>query len=324
MTAWCKLKNQAIVSFQRHSTSLFSIYDDPGTSSARRSASPILPPNEGGKSRRGPVDPTVELAERRPTPIKKQNSTKRKKLNIAEQSMQSASTKEETGDEANGTGWEDAPIGGDSVGVGGPRAESDVELNADSSQISSSAILDDPDLIQDLQDEDIRDLMNLDEDTDGADEISISSSVIDDIFTRALGPPVNSEHPTANDRFDDIDRAPPDFDDDMYDDDDHNDYDEFDEDDEDQDGGNVDFELFDDEYADYQDFEEEFGDEYEDEDDYEDMDDDMFDDEDPPMFPDRRSADTELGGVEMIYPKRIFKGAKNIETVKDCMSTFHF
>jgi nuclear receptor interaction protein len=33
---------------------------------------------------------------------------------------------------------------------------------------------------------------------------------------------------------------------------------------------------------------------------------------------DPRSAQSEFGGVEMIIPRRSFKGARNIETVKDC------
>lgn len=186
------------------------------------------------------------------------------------------------------------------------------------SETTSSGV-DNIDLIQDLQDEDVHDLMNLDEDSDGVDEISISSSAIEDIFTRAYGPPVNTEHPTANERYNDIDRAPPGFlDNDMYDD--GNDYDDFDEDDEDQDGGNVDFEFYDDDDDEgYGGFEEEFGDEYDDEDDYE-GEEDMFDDEEGPMYPDRRSAETEFGGVEMIHPRRMFRGAKNVETVKDCTS----
>jgi nuclear receptor interaction protein len=43
------------------------------------------------------------------------------------------------------------------------------------------------------------------------------------------------------------------------------------------------------------------------------------DDGDGPIYPDRRSEETEFGNVEMIIPRRIFKGAKNVETVKDCM-----
>lgn len=43
------------------------------------------------------------------------------------------------------------------------------------------------------------------------------------------------------------------------------------------------------------------------------------DDSEEPIYPDRRSEETEFGNVEMIIPRRIFKGAKNVETVKDCM-----
>jgi hypothetical protein len=188
---------------------------------------------------------------------------------------------------------------------------------------SGPAVMDDPDLIQNLQEEDLRDLMNLDDDNDdddGQSVISISTSVISEIFNTAYGPVDDTEHPTANDRYDDIDRAPPGGfgeEDDMYNDydidEDGDDFDEYGED-----GGNVDFELYDDEIDDYDGFEDEFGDE----DDYEDYDDDDEDedDEDGSMFADRRSADTEFGGVEMIYPRRMFRGAKNVETVKDCMS----
>jgi len=189
---------------------------------------------------------------------------------------------------------------------------------------TSSAVMQDPDLIQDLQEEDLRDLMNEDMDDDGQSVLSISSSVISEIFNAALGP-VNSEHPTADDRYDDFDRAPPGvFDDDMYDDYD-NDADDYGEYEDVEDGGNVDFGMYDDDddndgvddYDVYEgDYADEFDEEDEDEEDYED--DDDYDDGDEAMYPDRRSADTEFGGVELIYPRRMFRGAKNIETVKDC------
>jgi WD and tetratricopeptide repeat-containing protein 1 len=51
--------------------------------------------------------------------------------------------------------------------------------------------------------------------------------------------------------------------------------------------------------------EDEFGDPLE-------MDEDAFDEVDP------RSAQSEFGGVEMLVPRRSFKGARNVETVKDC------
>jgi hypothetical protein len=60
-----------------------------------------------------------------------------------------------------------------------------------------------------------------------------------------------------------------------------------------------------------------FYDEDEDYDEEYDEDDDDSDDEGL-KYPDRRSADTELGGVEMITPRQIYRGAKNVETVKDC------
>jgi len=63
-----------------------------------------------------------------------------------------------------------------------------------------------------------------------------------------------------------------------------------------------------------------FYDEDEDYDEEYDEDDDDSDDEGL-KYPDRRSADTELGGVEMITPRHIYRGAKNVETVKDCTFT---
>jgi hypothetical protein len=89
--------------------------------------------------------------------------------------------------------------------------------------------------------------------------------------------------------------------------DDYEDYDDYDDDD----GGGG--------YGggDYDDIDEDYG--Y---DDYDDEYDDEDDDEDEDVvshYPDRRSAETEFGGVEMILPRRMFRGAKNIETVKDCV-----
>lgn len=193
-------------------------------------------------------------------------------------------------------------------------------------EISSSVGVADSDRVQDLQEEDLRGLSNEDDDNDddGQSVISISTSVISEIFNTALGN-ADTEHPTADDRYDEIDRAPPGvFNDDMYDDYDI-DEDGFDDygEDEGEDGGDMDFELYDDEDGidDYDVYEGDFRDEYGEEDDYEDIDDDDYDDDgDEAMYPDRRSADTEFGGVEMIYPRRMFRGAKNVETVKDCMS----
>jgi nuclear receptor interaction protein len=51
--------------------------------------------------------------------------------------------------------------------------------------------------------------------------------------------------------------------------------------------------------------EDEFGDPLE-------MEEDAFDEVDP------RSAQSEFGGVEMLVPRRSFRGARNVETVKDC------
>jgi len=316
----CLLIVQAIVSFQRHSTSLFSIYDDPGTSSARRSASPIIPPNEGSNARQDPIDPTVTLAPKLPIQIRKPSLGKRKKSEMAEKTIDSASVKQKTDEIGAG------PSSSEENSIAqGPGWSDGVDPTTGPSGSSSSAAEQDLGLIQDLQEEDLRDLMNEDGDDDGQSVISISTSVISEIFNTALGP-VNPEHPTADDRFDDIDRAPPGiFDDDMYDDYDI-DADDYGEYEDDEDGGNVDFGLYDDDddndgIDDYDvyggDYGDEFDEEDEDEDDNEDVDDD-YDDGDEAMYPDRRSADTEFGGVELIYPRRMFRGAKNIETVKDC------
>ena len=318
----CTLIDQAIVSFQRHSTSLFSIYDDPGISSARKSVSPIIPPNEGSNARQDPIDPTVTLAPKLPIRIRKPSLGNRKKSEMAEKATESASAKQKTAEDEVGAGPSSQE--GQSVSQG-PGWSDEADSATGPSGTSSSAGVRDSDLIQDLQEEDLRDLMNEDGDDDGQSVISISTSVISEIFNNALGP-VNTEHPTADDRYNDIDRAPPGiFDNDMYDDCD-NDADDYGEYEDDEDGGNVDFGMYDDDddndgIDDYDVYEGDYGDEYdeqdEDEDDYEDVDDD-YDDGDEAMYPDRRSADTEFGGVELIYPRRMFRGAKNVETVKDC------
>jgi WD and tetratricopeptide repeat-containing protein 1 len=311
------------VSFQRHSTSLFSIYDDPGTSSARKSASPIIPPNEGSNARQDPIDPTVTLAPKFPIRIRKPSLGKRKKSEMAEKATDSASAKQKTDEVEVGAGPSSQQ--GTSTSQG-PGWSDEGDPTTGPSGSSSSAAVQGPGLVQDLQEEDLRDLMNEDGDDDGQSVISISTSVISEIFNTALGP-VNTEHPTADDRYNDIDRAPPGiFDDDMYDDYDI-DADDYGEYEDDEDGGNVDFGLYDDDdddhdgIDDYDVYEGDYGDEFdeedEDEDDYEDVDDD-YDDGDEAIYPDRRSADTEFGGVELIYPRRMFRGAKNVETVKDC------
>lgn len=72
--------------------------------------------------------------------------------------------------------------------------------------------------------------------------------------------------------------------------------------------------------------EDDFGEEEEyDEDDYEeeeedDDDDDEYgdDEDDDHLTVDPRTSSTEFAGVDCIYPRRSFKGARNVETVKDC------
>jgi WD and tetratricopeptide repeat-containing protein 1 len=60
-------------------------------------------------------------------------------------------------------------------------------------------------------------------------------------------------------------------------------------------------------------------DDWEDEEDF-DEDDEVDEDDEGGAFGagDTRSGLTEFGGVEMITPRRMFRGARNIETVKDC------
>jgi hypothetical protein len=241
---------------------------------------------------------------------------KRKKSEMAEKSTDSASAKQKTDEVEVGAGPSSQQGASTSQGPGWSDEEN---LATGPSGSSSSAAVQDPDLIQDLQEEDLRDLMNEDGDDDGQSVISISTSVISEIFNTALGP-VNTEHPTADDRYNDIDRAPPGiFDDEMYDDYDI-DADDYGEYEDDEDGGNVDFGLYDDDddgddgIDDYDVYEGDYGDEF----DEEDEDEGDYDDGDEAMYPDRRSADTEFGGVELIYPRRMFRGAKNVETVKDC------
>jgi hypothetical protein len=239
---------------------------------------------------------------------------------MAEKSTDSASAKQKTDGVEIGAG----PSSQEGASISqGPGWSDEADITEMPSGSSSSAAVQVPDLIQDLQEDDLRDLMNEDGDDDGQSVISISTSVISEIFNNALGP-VNTEHATADNRYNDIDRAPPGiFDDDMYDDYDI-DADDYGEYEDDEDGGNVDFGLYDDDndgIDDYDVYEGDYGDEFdeedEDEDDYEDVDDD-YDDGDEAMYPDRRSADTEFGRVELIYPRRMFRGAKNVETVKDC------
>jgi len=240
---------------------------------------------------------------------------------VAEKSTDPASAKQKTDELDVGAG----PSASEGRSTAhGPGWSDEEDTGSLPSGPPGSAVVQNPDLMQDLQEEDLRDLMNEDLDDDGQSVISISTSVISEIFNAALGP-VNAEHPTADDRYDDVDRAPPGvFDDDMYDDYD-NDADDYGEHEDVEDGGNVDFGMYDDDddndgIDDYDVYEGDYGDdldeEDEDEEDYED--DDDYDDGDEAMYPDRRSADTEFGGVELIYPRRMFRGAKNIETVKDC------
>jgi hypothetical protein len=163
------------VSFQRHSTSLFSIYDDPGTSSARRSVSLILPHNEGSNARQDPIDPTVTLAPKLPIRIRKPSLGKRKKSEMAEKSTDPASAKQKMDEvevAAGTSSQEEEPK------PQGPAWSDEGDTTIAPSGSSSSAVVDNSDLIQDLQEEDLRDLMNEDGDDDGQSVISISTSSI--------------------------------------------------------------------------------------------------------------------------------------------------
>jgi nuclear receptor interaction protein len=83
--------------------------------------------------------------------------------------------------------------------------------------------------------------------------------------------------------------------------------------------------YYDDDIDDLNDNEDEYMHQGWDDEDDGDFDDEDIEDEDVYTGPGHalwRSADSEFGRVDMITPRRTFKGAKNIETVKDCMSIF--
>ena len=173
------------MSFQRHSTSLFSIYDDPGTSSARRSASPIIPPNEGSNARQDPIDPTVTLAPKLPIRIRKPSLGKRKKSEMAEKSIDPASAKQKTAEDEVGAVTNSQKEGSISQGPGWSDEADPTTAPSGSSSLGAAR---DPGLIQDLQEEDLHDLMNEDGDDDGQSVISISTSVISEILTTPSDP----------------------------------------------------------------------------------------------------------------------------------------
>jgi nuclear receptor interaction protein len=166
----------------------------------------------------------------------------------------------------------------------------------------------DPNIIARLQEERLRDLLDLAEDGDGSEDDDMHSDDDERSFAYDARP---GDLPTAF-SFEDgpvVGRVYPDSQIDETNDDDGDDY------------------YYDDEIDDLNDNEDE--DEYmhqgwEDEDDGN-FDDEDIEDEDVYTGPGHalwRSADSEFGGVDMITPRRTFKGAKNIETVKDCKSMF--
>lgn len=86
------------------------------------------------------------------------------------------------------------------------------------------------------------------------------------------------------------------------------------EEDEDEDNMDLDLDDFDEDLDDDFDEEDEFGDILSDGNE----DDEDADDEGAEYGHDPRSSQTEYGSVEVIHPRRYFKGARNAETVKDC------
>jgi len=208
------------------------------------------------------------------------------------------------------------------VGLNQPEASSSGPVAEDATALTDQTpIIDNPNLIQDLQEERIGNLVDLDDESGWETDSSAVLRARERLMDRALedrGLP-----PNPLECFDPSEEAEryaagilDDDDDDMYNDIDDDEFDE-----EFEDGGAFDFEPYGDE-EDYLDgFHEEYDEDYEDEDDY-DEDEAEDEDEDGPglVYPDRRSAETEFGNVEMITPRRVFKGARNIETVKDCMS----
>jgi hypothetical protein len=302
---------------------LFSIYNSPGTSSARRSPSPILSPNERRRSQLSPIDPTVVPVEARPISIKKPALGKRKKSEISPTSSHTAAVKQKTDDEANVETTEDPTESSTNVTAETNQAGGSLSSRSTAEQATTipdeTTIIDDPNLIQDLQEEEIRDLIDVDDDsgweTDSSEALRVQERLMDEaLAARGLPPnplewfdPSEEAERYAAGILDDDDD-----DDDMYDDIDDDEYDE-----EFEDGGAFDFEAFEDEYGEIDDELHDYDEDYEDEDDY---DEENEDDEDGPglAYPEQRSADTEFGNVDMITPRRMFKGARNVETVKDC------
>lgn len=341
------------MAFTRHSTSLFSIYDSPGTSSAHRSSAPVLPTTRRRRCRFTPDDPTVTpvAPAREPKPITIRSPPtlgKRRQSEVSQitnEPMPASRARKKEEPDATGASQYfarrsssmddeevhrdvDAPHV-DLLGVGddlhgaieeddmiGPRLPTPPAHDPALSGIQSSNYRDPrlPGLIDEfvrgqldrpstppLQDS-ARTERTRAEDTLAFDDQGIIARMQERDLQELL----------------DIEEA------------------DFDNEDEEElmyeygpemflaDGdGEVDMEMLDDD--DDEDANEE--DEYfeDDELDEDDMYDDDEDDEDEEgIYPDRRSGDTELGGVEMIQPRRIFKGAKNVETVKDCMLHFPF
>lgn len=361
---------KAVVAFARHSTSLFSIYDSPGTSSMRKQTGTVLPSlrrrrtNTAGEA--STTSPSTSPATRSVQPInirtppptlgkRRQSALSPKKSE--EESLSRARVEEPEAQGSRGshkdspvTKTTDSPINDpgqvreegeeeeDKVGVGNelaaeePNRETPVGLDADRVQTptptepdpggTETAIvdattrsqstnrladlidqfereqllppderhpLDNPNLIADLQDHEIQELLDMEDELHGDGD---GEGDGEGYWTDEDGPMM-----IWGEELDAL----------------------YDVDDEDDDGAG---EGEGDEREEDDFDEDEEMDEFDFEDD-DDMDYDEDDDEDGqgPIFPDRRSEETEFGGVEMIGPRRIFKGAKNVETVKDCTSS---
>lgn len=348
---------KAVVAFARHSTSLFSIYDSPGTSSMRKQSSTVLPSlrrrrknTAGGSSTSSPpASPTTRSVQpiniRTPPPtLGKRRQSALSPRKSQEESLSRARVEEP---EAQGSmaSTEDSPAikvtsgrredlehvreeGEDRIVVGNDLTEE--APNPDPVFTSETGRIPAPSSSE-LQP---GDTAPAPVDTTTASQSTNRLADLINQFEREQLLPPDDLHPLDNpdlmaqlqdhDIQDLLDRE-----DELYGEGDWTDDDGpsmtwgeeldalYDVDDEDEEGEEDENENEEDDFD-----EDEEMDEFEFDDDDDDMDYEEDEDEDGqgPIFPDRRSEETEFGGVEMISPRRIFKGAKNVETVKDCTS----
>lgn len=296
---------KAVVSFARHSTSLFSIYDSPGTSSVHKSASPIVPSGRRPRTAFMPDDPTATPVNGVPSPIIIRSSPSLGKRRPSDRS----------------------PVQAEGISAGRLRIEDEEKRVQDipgSSQLAAASI-------RHSAEQDAIPWPDYDEDDErvGVGDHLVEGSLDD------LSGPTHPELMAAQATTSRSNAAPPTlpavFDPDFMD---HlqdarlsdlldagefeleaGDYPGF----ADQEADDWDLDVESDMDLDMQ--EDDFLEDDEmDEDDFDEDDEDDEDDEGP-LYPDRRSDETEFGGVEMITPRRMFKGAKNVETVKDCKSS---